>query len=279
MTPTKATYDQERGFTCRELVVVLVIVTLGFLLLLPALARTRTDSRAFQCLNNVRELTRAWRMWSDDNQDLLLYAAQSSPSATNRVWVTGELDFNPQNTKNWDVTASIFQSPMWTYCGTNGSLWHCPSDSSYVIVNGVRKARVRSYVMNLYLGGYSGTASGSDLQPYRLFLKSSELNDPSPAQLFVLTDVRPDHMGSEFTVNMAGYSPRNPNAYSFFQFPGANHDCAAVFSFADGRADVHRWLDPRTTPPLNPLGPPASTVDSPRNPDVAWLQDRATRPK
>src|ERR1051325_4189081 len=82
------------AFTLIELLAVLAVLVLCAVMLLPAFARTQPDSRAFQCLNNLRELNRAWRMWSDDNQDLLLYASELNstvPSAP-RVWVRGHVD-------------------------------------------------------------------------------------------------------------------------------------------------------------------------------------------
>jgi len=270
----------EDGFTRLDLFVALIVLVLLALMLLPALARTKTDSRASQCLSNNRELNRAWRMWTDDNGDLLLYATWSSPTATNRVWVTGTLDFNLQNGSNWDPQATIMKSPMWAYCGTNARLWRCPSDTSAVTVNGVNIARIRSYAMNLYLGGFSGSDGGfgAAVSNYRLYLKGSDLDNPSPAQIFVFTDMRPETIaGGEMFTWMDGFSPRNPASYGFLQFPSAYHDGAAAFSFADGRGELHRWQDRRTTPPF--LGQQGGIVASPRNPDIAWLQDHATRPK
>jgi hypothetical protein len=59
------------------------------------------------------------------------------------------------------------------------------------------------------------------------------------------------------------------------------HHLACGFSFADGHSELHRWRDTRTTPPLvygaNPLFD--HMTPSPRNPDVAWLQEASTRPK
>jgi prepilin-type processing-associated H-X9-DG protein len=77
---------------------------------------------------------------------------------------------------------------------------------------------------------------------------------------------------------MTGYST-NPGQYSFVDFPNMIHDNACNFAFADGHAETHRWLDPRTTPPINSLQFLTGSSASPRNPDIAWLQDHATRPK
>ena len=269
---------RQRAFSLLDLLAVLGALAVLALTLIPALARTKADSRAFLCLNNARELTRAWQMWSDDNAGLLLYASQSSPTATNRVWVLSYVDFPG----NWSPEATIMKSPMWIYCGTNVPVWRCPSDPTTITVNGVTLPRVRSYAMNFYLGGFGGGYGGygPELSNYRLYLKSADLDNPKPASLFVFTEMRPDALGgSEMITRMDGYSPKNPAAYKFQDYPAAFHDGGAVFSFADGGSQVHRWQDVRTMPPIQqPITFP-EPKPSPYNPDIAWLQERATRPK
>lgn len=264
--------DSRAGFTLVELLVVLAVFALLAMLLLPAAARTQADSRAFQCLNNNRQLNRAWRMWTDDNQDRLLYSAQNTDGMP--AWVTGVLDYNPANTSNWDPSVDIMKSPLWLYCGTNLSIWKCPSDQSMLIINGQARPRVRSFAMNIYFGNVVSFAPS-----YRSFKKFSEINAPSPSQLFVFLDMREDAINfGNFVTDMTGYSPRNPAQYRFYDFPGHYHDGAATFSSADSHGELHRWQDRRTTPPPF-IGVPGQSIVSPNNPDIAWLQDRATRPK
>jgi prepilin-type N-terminal cleavage/methylation domain-containing protein len=54
---------------------------------------------------------------------------------------------------------------------------------------------------------------------------------------------------------------------------------ACGFSFADGHSEMRRWRDSRTTPPLVANDEVNDWFDAPGSPDVAWLQDHATRPK
>jgi prepilin-type N-terminal cleavage/methylation domain-containing protein/prepilin-type processing-associated H-X9-DG protein len=262
---------QRPGFTLVELLVVVAIIALMGLLLLPALARTRVDSRSVRCINNHRELIRAWRMWSDDNGEKLLEAGfdpMNSPA-----WVTGFLDFNPNNRSNWDPSANIMTSPMFPYCGANVSIWKCPADISYVVVSGIVTARVRSFSMNIYLGPRSGSLFDS----YRSYLKMTDIVDPSPARLFVLVDERAESIDSGgFWVSMDGY-PYNPAAFRFVDVPAGRHDGGGTISYADGRAEVHRWADARTVPPDSLV--PFSGYSTPNNQDIAWLQDRTTRLK
>src|SRR5208337_5456844 len=68
-------HDRAAGaFTLTELLVVLV--TLGILatLLLPALASSTQpgSAKAFQCLNNMRQLAVGWTLFAEDNHDRLV---------------------------------------------------------------------------------------------------------------------------------------------------------------------------------------------------------------
>ena len=280
-------HHRRRGsaFTIVELLVVLAVLTFLGLMILPCLARARVDGRGFQCLTNNRELNRAWRMWTDDNNDLLLYASHDGNSSNPnnlRAWLISEMSYS-SDPRNWDIQVALKPGPMWPYSGENANIWKCPSDESYVVVSGQPKPRIRSYSMNFYLGGFAGSTAGApSVSPYRLYLKSSDITAPSPDRLFVFLDQRPDSINwGNFLMNMDGYSPSNAALYRWEQdVPGFYHDGAATFSYADGHGEIHRWQDPRTTPPIAPPGTFLnSTAPSPYNPDIAWLQDKATRLK
>ncbi len=271
------------GFTLIELLVVIAIIGLLAALLLPALAKSKLKAQAIQCMNNHRQLCLAWRMYSDDNQDRLLYASEdyANPATLAETWVTGTLNFSPWNPSNWDPNQDITQSPLWPYCGRNLGIWKCPSDRSFVEVGGECKPRVRTMSMNIFLGGWGGTDGnwGPAFSDYLIYLKQGELQVPGPAKIFVFLDMRPDSIDmGNFGTRMAGY-PNAPSRYGFFDLPGFYHHLAGGFSFADGHSELRRWRDPRTTPPLVEGGLVPDMFDSPNNPDVAWLQDRASRPK
>jgi prepilin-type processing-associated H-X9-DG protein len=80
---------------------------------------------------------------------------------------------------------------------------------------------------------------------------------------------------------MDGFSDTNPNGalYGFYDLPGIYHNGACGFSFADGHSEIKKWRDPRTKPPIVKNGQVDDGYASPRNPDVAWIQDKATRAK
>jgi prepilin-type N-terminal cleavage/methylation domain-containing protein/prepilin-type processing-associated H-X9-DG protein len=278
--------DSSRAFTLIELLVVIAIIAILASLLLPALGRAKLKAQGIQCLSNHRQLCIAWRQYTEDNRDLLLYASGDAVKHEAGVWVSGTLDFNPNNRSNWDPSLDIYTSPLWQYCGKSLGIWKCPADKSYVVVNGMQKPRVRTMVMNLYLGGFKGTPSVFDAKAWTLYLKYSQLANPGFDRVFVFLDEREDAINwGNFYTDMAGAPTRttagNPGAYMLADLPGAYHGNACGFSFADGHSELKKWRDSRTTPPLKTAGLTFDGINemaSPRNQDVFWLQYHATAP-
>ncbi len=281
-TPERAS-PRPRGFTLIELLVVIAIIGILAAMLLPTLAKGKSKAQGLQCLSNHRQLCLAWRMYSDDNQERLLYASEDyrNPDSYAASWVTGLLDFDPGKPSNWDPSLTIQKSPMWPYCGNSLAIWKCPADHSSVTVDGVAKPRVRSISMNVFLGAWGGTDGGWGpvFGAYKIYLKQVDLVDPGPVKVFVFLDMREDSIDmGNFGTRMAGW-PDQPDLYGFYDLPGYYHHLACGFSFADGHSETHRWRDSRTMPPLVNNDLIDDILDSPNNPDVAWLQDHATRPR
>jgi prepilin-type N-terminal cleavage/methylation domain-containing protein len=285
---SKETRPSTGAFTLIELLVVVAIIAILAAMLLPALTKAKLKAQGVYCVNNNRSLALCWRLYAEDNRDLLCYASDDPFNADDRnlhlyAWTWTKMDFTDKP-DNWDINYDIPQRVLWPY-NKSFQIYRCPADHSYVTHNGVQMPRVRTYAMNLYLGGFDGEGP----KGLHCYLKMSDLNDrtasPGPTQTFVFIDEREDMINwGNYGVDMLGYGlPNGAGQYQFSQdLPGFYHHRACGFSFADGHSEIHRWTDGRTMPPLDPQSFDSlkfNPYKTPYDKDVAWLQERGTRPK
>ena len=270
-------------------------------LLLPALGKAKSKAQGIKCYNNLRQISLAWNMYVDDNQEVLPAASDpreylrrpAAPPPFVPAWVTGIMDFDPNNRSNWDVRQDIHKSPLWSYLGNSAGVFRCPGDKSQVLVEGQWRPRVRSMAMSLHCGGW-GLKSQSDYPPYlrrklmaqpgfygyRIYLKTGDFVDPGPANTWLFMDVREDSLDlGNFAVSMRGY-PHAPQEAEFYDYPAHYHNGAGTLAFVDGHAESKRWMHPDTIEPIvkgEIFEEPGDEIDSSHNPDILWLQERTTR--
>ena len=259
-----------KGFTLIELLVVIAIIAILASLLLPALTRAKAKAQGIGCQNNLRQMMLGWKMYPDDYNNLLLASLDVAPEQHRTRWVNGNLDFRGDNTANWDVTQDLAKSPLQPYIGNNYAIWKCPADQSTVNVpNKGKLPRVRSNSMSQAFDvGFWLPAP-----PYKVYAKTPEIGDPG--RTFVFVDEHPDSLNDgAFAVQMA--SPGLSSA-KIVDFPASYHNGACGFSFADGHAEIHKWLGSTIKAPATYTGTMPLNVgagDSLR--DIQWLSSVTT---
>jgi prepilin-type N-terminal cleavage/methylation domain-containing protein len=154
-----------KAFTLIELVLVIAIVGILASLLLPALAKAKGVANRVVCVNNLKQVGLAIRLYSEDHGDVLPFAKQAS------------LDYKPMVAKYMGVPRTAW---------TNGGVYWCPaseramsssnSTPRYSIVNG-------RYRMEYYLYRFNGGNTIARDWPGIAGLKLSEVSLPTKTVL------------------------------------------------------------------------------------------------
>ncbi|MGD0087359.1 MAG: type II secretion system protein [Verrucomicrobiota bacterium] len=302
------------GFTVVELLAVMVMIAILAIVLLPALAGTKSDPRAFQCLNNQRQLILGWQMYAADNNDLLpandypyLTAYRGEPPTTQlqmRNWVVGtmasSLDANgsPNSPASAELTDPNTELSPYV---KNYKVYHCPADN--YINHLTDNLNLRSCSMNAAVGTCNWTHynapnyplgsavgerwllgasySSAETGPWLTYGKLSSFTRPGPANTWVIIDENP------YSINDGSFasSAVATTGYTYIiDYPSGLHGAAGVISFADGHVIVHKWQDLRTyTPMIVPQqgGAPGTPAfhPTPDDPDCFYLASITSGPR
>ena len=97
-------------------------------------------------------------------------------------------------------------------------------------------------------------------------LKLNEIINPTPTMNFVFLDEHPDSINDGYFKTDSAVN----RASKWTDLPGSMHGGACGFSFADGHAEIHKWLEGDTKKRIERIDFPG--MDSAGSRDIAWLQ-------
>ena len=267
-----------------ELLVVMAVIAILAALLLPALSKTKGRVSGTMCINNLRQLSIAWRNYADDHRDSLPPNPDDGKIKENFHWCSGQAGKGGQHEFNTDILRDPALNMLFGYLSKNTKIFLCPSDrrvgksqnpsdAALGVIPMIAAARSvsmnqaigtdptegsgRSPVNGPWLDGdYKNTREG----PFRTYGRGGDFTDPGPAKTWLLIDE------SVFNLNDAAFAVTMVGAF-WLDFPGRFHNDSSGIVFVDDHSEFHRWLTPHV---------PSPRQSEDKNPDWVWLRDRTS---
>ncbi len=234
------------GFTLVELLVVIAIIALLMGVLLPALNRAREQGKRVVCLYYQRQLTAAWMMYADDNGDKIVNgdaeeygdwetsadAYSCSPRGNHckeKPWILKDWVPAPgaplpiEEQKKQIIGGALFRFVK------DVKAYKCPralanEARSFSVVDGMNVIVIGTSVLNT---------------PVKLLKTRQDIKKTYERMIFV------DDGGAQGST-WGGWTVSFEKPPRWWDLPSARHGDGTTFSFADGHAEYHKWLESST---------------------------------
>ncbi len=246
--------NRKRGFTLIELLVVIAIIAILLAILMPALNRVKEQGKRATCLNNLRELTLAWVMYADDNDDNLVNGdtGEYSIHSNETPWVLADWRSGMSERQKIDA---IKDGALWPYT-KDLRLYKCPT------VNEIVRSGQREVIMRTY--SVADSMNCKDWPDMNAKMIKKRIDIPNPAYRIVFLDD-----GGTITSALGGWTVYVTQEM-WWDPPPIRHGDGSTFSFADGHSEYHKWEDPRTIEFGKRVPPEAFSETQAGNPDIQW---------
>jgi len=256
--------------------VVIAIIAILAAMLLPALSKAKRKAQGTSSVNNLKELTLAAILYAGDFQDYICPNIPGSPSG----WVAGDVSGASSATDPTNLV-NIQNAVLFPFNKSVG-IYHSPGDTIPVVLAGVPKIRVRSYSLSGMMGDNAGSDATlkSDYHPGQAVNK--KLGDvkfpgPSDAIFFVEEDDSPQiihcSIDDGFFIDAAEGAPMGGGLAQWGNWPASRFGNGGIFSFADGHAVFHKWVQSKTQNlGATLLGDGGGTGTSPKDLDLLWVR-------
>ncbi len=215
-----------RAFTLIDLLVVIAIIAVLMAILMPALNRARDQAKRLHCINNVKQLTFAWILYKDDNDDKMVGGLPQRGSID--AWMLSPRGNNPDPIEQ--CKEGLRQGKLYPYV-KNVDVYRCPSDD--------RNSREGMYTFGSF--SISGPLNGEEKEwSNRHLILYSEIKNPADTVVFVEEiDPRGWNMGSWVVSRDFGNNWIDPLAIWHSKNRG-------TLGWADGSANMHTWVNQST---------------------------------
>lgn len=215
-----------KGFAITGIIVPVISFALMIAILLPALSRVKAQAKRVVCLNNLRQLSLAWIIYSDENDFHIVNGAAGQQRANELFWTGRDWSsdmMSEQLLSEREQIQAIHNGALWQYCRSK-EIYRCPAGLS---------GHLRTYSIVDSMNGIAREGTEEKLGVY--IKKRTQIRQPALRIVFI-------DVGQVIPETYAVYYDQQ----KWWDQPPVRHDDGTTVSFADGHSEYWRWRGKET---------------------------------